>query len=183
MRSGSKRLSPHPVRVTVAAAALGLWLLAPEAAGQAGVTPYWLGVDRGTRTVTAMLEVTTPPSLSSALLNGYRDGAVQIVVSVGWTVKWHWRNADSSAAHSLVVMAEREKLPAEGGSPAFPNAMSRMVTKGLGYGQEDATSFVADEPGWYWLLCGVPGHALGGEWLGLRVDPEAREVGIKNRER
>ena len=23
-------------------------------------------------------------------------------------------------------------------------------------------------PGWYWMLCGVPGHALEGEYIGLQ---------------
>jgi uncharacterized cupredoxin-like copper-binding protein len=55
------------------------------------------------------------------------------------------------------------------------------VTKGLPAGQVDRTSFQADQPGWYWLLCGVPGHALAGEWIGLRVDPEATTAGIKRK--
>jgi hypothetical protein len=29
------------------------------------------------------------------------------------------------------------------------------------------------------MLCGVPGHALGGEYIGLRVDPEATTAGAK----
>ncbi|HSB54990.1 MAG TPA: sulfocyanin-like copper-binding protein, partial [Gemmatimonadales bacterium] len=73
----------------------------------------------------------------------------------------------------LVVMAEREKLPLEGGRPALDNAMSRAVVAGLAAGQRDLTTFTTDQPGWYWMLCGVPGHALRGEWIGLKVDREA----------
>jgi hypothetical protein len=76
-------------------------------------------------------------------------------------------------------MAEREKLPTEGGRAAFTNAMTRMLTDGLRPGQGDRTTFTADEAGWYWMLCGVPGHALGGEYIGLRVDPEATTAGVK----
>ena len=78
-------------------------------------------------------------------------------------------------------MAEREKLPIEGGRPAFDNAMTRMVTDGLAAGQADQTTFVADQAGWYWLLCGVPGHAIAGEYIGLRVDPEANVGAIKHK--
>jgi hypothetical protein len=78
-------------------------------------------------------------------------------------------------------MAEREKLPTEGGRPAFTNAMSRGVAAGLSAGQSDRTTFEAEEAGWFWLLCGVPGHALAGEWIGLRVDPEATTAGVKMR--
>ena len=80
------------------------------------------------------LEVTRPAGAPSAAINGYRDGGVQVVVPAGWTVAWDWRSADSTAPHSLVVMAEREKLPTEGGRPAFTNAMTRMLAAGLAAG-------------------------------------------------
>jgi hypothetical protein len=143
----------------------------------------WVTVDSGARTVTIGLEVTAPPGAPSASLNGYREGEVQVVVPLRWTVTWEWRSADSTAGHSLVVMTEREKLPTEGGRPAFLNAVSRAVTAGLPAGQPDRTTFEAEEAGWFWMLCGVPAHALAGEWIGLRVDPEATTAGIRLRSR
>jgi hypothetical protein len=56
-----------------------------------------------------------------------------------------------------------------------------MVTAGLRPGQGDRTTFTADEAGWYWLLCGVPSHALAGEYIGLRVDPDARTAYVKTK--
>ncbi|HEX6105530.1 MAG TPA: sulfocyanin-like copper-binding protein [Gemmatimonadales bacterium] len=143
----------------------------------------WMAVDSAARTVRLALEVTRPAGSPSAVINGYREGGVQIVVPLGWTVAWDWNSADSTTPHSLVVMAEREKLPTEGGRPAFINAMTRNLAAGLPPGQVDRTTFEADQPGWYWLLCGVPAHAIEGEWIGLRVDPEARGPAIKVRER
>jgi hypothetical protein len=113
------------------------------------------------------------------LINGYRKGEARIVVPIDWTVKWNWRNAGPSSPHSLVAMVQREKLPLEGGRPSFTNAMSRMVTEGLPPGETDQTTFIAEEAGWYWLMCGVPGHALAGEWLELRVDPEAATARVE----
>ena len=75
-------------------------------------------------------------------------------------------------------MAEREKLPTKAAGPALENAMSRAVTTGLKPGQRDVTTFVADQAGWYWMLCGVPGHAIRGEWIGLKVDREAQGVEV-----
>ena len=144
------------------------------------VAPPWLVADSAGRAVTLTLQ-TTRGAEGSALINGRRNGGVQVVVPLGWTVRWDWHSADSTAPHSLVLMAEREKLPAEGGQPAFDNAMTRMVTAGLPAGQEDRTTFSADQAGWYWLLCGVPGHALAGEFIGLRVDPEAKTASVKAR--
>jgi Sulfocyanin (SoxE) domain len=134
----------------------------------------WLGVDSASRTATLTLDVTAPAGAPSALINGFRAGEAQVVVPLGWTVNWDWRSADSTARHSLVVMVEREKVPLEGGRPSFSNAMTRMVTEGLEVGRTDQTTFVADEAGWYWLLCGVPGHAVKGEWISLKVDREAK---------
>jgi hypothetical protein len=144
-------------------------------------SPDWLVVDSASRTATLTLEVTAPPGAPSALINGYRAGEARIVVPLGWTVKWNWRNADSTSPHSLVVMVQREKIPLEGGRPSFSNAMTRMVTEGLPPGGTDLTTFLADEAGWYWMLCGVPSHALKGEWLELRVDPDAKTASVKIR--
>jgi Sulfocyanin (SoxE) domain len=138
--------------------------------------PDWIAVDSAGRTVSLTLVVT--PGDSSALVSGYRSGAIQVVVPLDWTVKWTWVNHDSSASHSLVVMAEREKLPMEGGRPALDNAMSRAVTTGLKFGQRDVTTFLADQAGWYWMLCGVREHAIRGEWIGLKVDREAAGVSV-----
>jgi Sulfocyanin (SoxE) domain len=142
----------------------------PDSAG----LPEWVRVDTTGRAVTLDLVVTSPPGSPSALINGYRAGELQMTVPLGWTVKWNWSSADSTAPHSLVLMVEREKIPLEGGRPSFTNAMTRMVTAGLRPGEKDQTTFVAEEAGWYWLLCGVPGHALKGEWISLKVDREAK---------
>lgn len=143
------------------------------------ISPDWLAIDSVTKTAALTLEVTRPPDAPSALINGYRNGEARSVVPVGWTVTWNWRNADTASPHSLVVMVQREKIPLEGGRPAFSNAMTRMVTEGLPPAQMDQTTFVAEEAGWYWLMCGVPGHALAGEWIELRVDPDAKLPSVK----
>jgi hypothetical protein len=76
-------------------------------------------------------------------------------------------------------MTQREKLPLEGGRSAFSNAMSRSITAGLSTGQADQTTFEAEEGGWYWLMCGVPTHAINGEWIELRVDPDASSASVR----
>lgn len=151
------------------------------AAAAAAATPPWLVVDSAGQTVTIALQVTAAAGGGPALINGHQRGELQLVVPLNWTVQWDWRSADSTSPHSLVVMAEREKLPTEGGRAAFTNAMTRMVTAGLAAGQGDRTAFTADQAGWYWLLCGVPGHAIAGEYLGLRVDPEAKTASVKTK--
>jgi hypothetical protein len=154
---------------------------AQETAAPPAPAPAWLLADTTAKTVTLTLDVTAPPDAPSALIAGHRAGDVQIVVPLNWTVTWHWQSSDTTATHSLVLMAEREKLPTEGGRPAIDNAMTRMVTAGLKAGQKDVTTFVADQAGWYWLLCGVPGHALRGEWVGVRIDPDAKAPEVRSK--
>jgi len=155
-----------------------LALLASAIVTSGDSLPDWITVDAATQTVTLALEVSRPAGAPSARINGEHDGSVQVVVPRGWTVQWRWKNLDETAPHSLVVMVEREKLPMEGGRPSFTNAMSRSLTAGLPPGGTDNTTFVAEDAGWYWVLCGVPGHAIGGEWIGLKVDPAATGVSV-----
>jgi hypothetical protein len=165
------------VSTRIFALLLGLGLAgAHPAVGQD--LPPWVTVDSAGRTVHLTLAVTRVAGEPSARIAGASEGGVQVVVPLGWTVTWDWRNADSTARHSLVVMQEREKLPTEGGRPPFTNAMTKSVTDGLPAGQTDHTTFEADQAGWYWLLCGVPDHAIQGEWLGLKVDGEARTATV-----
>jgi hypothetical protein len=148
-------------------------LSAPAPAAVTDPLPAWMAVDSVGRTVMLTLEAQPGGPEGITTLNGEHHGSVQVVVPLGWTVKWVWVNRDSVERHSLVVMAEREKLPMEGGRPSLENAMSRAVTAGLKAGQKDLTTFVADQAGWYWILCGVPGHAIRGEWIGLKVARDA----------
>jgi hypothetical protein len=156
--------------------------VAPTYAQDNNTLPSWMARDTASHTATLTLTAARPSAAASVRLNGEHDGSVQVNVPLGWAVRWRWQNADSTA-HSLVVMTEREKLPVEGGQPAFEQAASRAVTAGLATGKTDETTFIADQVGWYWILCGVRGHALAGEWIGLRVDPAATDVSIKRKER
>ncbi len=149
----------------------------PAPPSTAPAIPAWITVDDAGKTVRLNLEARVAAD-STVSLNGYRAGGIQVVVPLNWTVQWNWVNGDSAGSHSLVVMAEREKLPLEGGRPALDNAWSRAVTTGLKPGQKDVTTFVADQAGWYWMLCGVPGHAIAGEWIGLKIDRDATTVTV-----
>lgn len=164
-----------------AALLLPAFLIGPRAASPlAGGDPLpaWMTVDSAGRTVTLALDAQAGGPDGIATLNGEHHGSIQVVVPLGWTVKWAWVNRDSLQRHSLVVMAEREKLPMEGGRPALDNAVSRAVTTGLKPGEKDLTTFQADQAGWYWMLCGVPDHAIRGEWIGLKVDRGATTPGV-----
>ena len=148
---------------------------------QAASLPTWIQPDPASKSVLLDLTVTRPDGAPGAVISGEHDGSIQVIVPRGWTIKWHWVNQDSTASHSLVVVAEREKLPQQGGQAVFTNAMTRAVLPGLAAGRTDDTSFEAEDGGWFWVICGVPGHAIAGEWISLRVDPAATAVGVKKK--
>ncbi len=161
----------------VALMALAVSSLGAQDAG----LPAWIHPDPAGKSVLLDLTVTRPAGAPSAVISGEHDGSIQVIVPRGWTIKWHWVNQDSTASHSLVVVAEREKLPQQGGQAVFTNAMTRAVLPGLAVGRTDDTSFEAEDGGWFWVICGVPGHAIAGEWISLRVDPAATEVSAKKK--
>jgi len=146
----------------------------------AQAVPAWVTADTALKTVT--LDLRAERSADGLhTLNGEREGSIQIIVPQRWTVRWTWCNADSLEKRSLIVMQEREKLPEQAGSPAFTNAVTRSPVAGLAFGMKDVSEFEADEGGWYWILGGVPTHAIGGEYIGLRVDPAAAGVSVKRK--
>jgi hypothetical protein len=53
------------------------------------------------------------------LINGFREGGVQVAVLLGWTVKWNWVCATARPVQPGVVGSEREKLPERARIPAF----------------------------------------------------------------
>ena len=43
-------------------------------------------------------------------------------------------------------------------------------------GGKDAMRFTAPSSGSYRIICGVPGHALSGMWIWLKIDPSAKQA-------
>jgi hypothetical protein len=66
-------------------------------------------------------------------------------------------------------------VPNSGGDPAIPRAYTNKVVEGLPQGANDVIRFTAPDSGSYRIICGVPGHALSGMWIWLKIDPAAKE--------
>ena len=81
----------------------------------------WLAVDSAGRTATITLEVTAPRRRAlGAASTATGKAASRSSSRSGGPSPGTGDSADSAGKHSLVVMAEREKLPTEGGGPASP---------------------------------------------------------------
>lgn len=135
----------------------------------------FLAFDSRTKTVTLSL-VTGYNSINNSLnVNGGIRGSHTVVVPVGWAVLVGVTNRDADLAHSAVVIPQTLPLPAEPPAPAFAGARLEDAEKGINAGETMAMFFTAPRAGEYMIVCGVSGHAQGGEWLRLTVSATATE--------
>lgn len=145
-------------------------------APQNSQTPSWMIADAGSKTVDFEIEAAKTNANSSLNFNGYAKGDMTLVVPLGWHVKIAFSNNDSSVPHSLVVMAVQKSLPIEVSEKqaAFDGAFTSSPVSGIVAGKTVNVEFSADKAGRYWLICGVPGHAVQGMWDYLEVSSSAK---------
>lgn len=136
---------------------------APGATADSGFVQY----DAKTRTVTFRL-VAGPFQF-----NGYGSGGATLTVPPGTTNVWNFEQGDGTP-HSAEVASGTGPVPNSGGDPAIPRAYTNKVAEGIAQGGTDVIRFTAPDSGSYRIICGVPGHALSGMWIWLKVDPAAK---------
>ena len=150
-----------------------LSLAVPGSAQQQRVDPTWLSFDTAAKTVRFQL-IAGLTGLNGALnFNGFRDGALTIVVPVGWQTEIDFRNHDGMLPHSAQVIAPQTPLPTQPVGPAIPRAFTFKLVEGLPSEATDIMRFAAQPAGEYLIFCGVPGHGAAGMWIRLRVSATA----------
>ncbi len=150
-----------------------LSLAVPASAQQQRVDPTWLSFDTAAKTVRFQL-IAGLTGLNGALnFNGFRDGALTIVVPVGWQTEIDFRNHDGMLPHSAQVIAPQTPLPTQPVGPAIPRAFTFKLVEGLPSEATDIMRFAAQPAGEYLIFCGVPGHGAAGMWIRLRVSATA----------
>lgn len=106
--------------------------------------------------------------------NGYTSGGGTLTVPAGSANVWNFVQ-DDGTPHSAEVASGTGPLPNSGGDPAIPRAYTNKVVEGLVQGATDVIRFTAPDSGTYRIVCGVPGHALSGMWIWLKIDRSAKE--------
>jgi hypothetical protein len=136
---------------------------APAGASDSGFVQY----DPSTKTVTFRL-VAGPFTF-----DGYSKGGATLTIPPGTTNVWNFEQGDGTP-HSAEVATGEGAVPNSGGNPAIPRAYTTKVVEGLAQGGTDVIRFTAPAQGTFRIICGVPGHAVGGMWLWLKIDPSAK---------
>lgn len=150
-----------------------LSLAVPASAQQQRVDPTWLSFDTAAKTVRFQL-IAGLTGLNGALnFNGFRDGALTLVVPVAWQTEIDFRNHEGMLPHSAQVIAPQTPLPTQPVGPAIPRAFTFKLVEGLPSEATDIMRFAAQPAGEYLIFCGVPGHGAAGMWIRLRVSATA----------
>jgi len=105
--------------------------------------------------------------------NDYASGGATLTVPPGSNNVWNFEQADGTP-HSAEIDSGEGSVPNSGGNPAIPRAYTNKVIEGLPQGATDVIKFTAPAQGTYRIICGVPGHAVGGMWIWFKIDPSAK---------
>jgi plastocyanin len=170
MAAGCSRRSPEPSGGTAPAAEVASTTATASAAAQVAAQPTdseYVKWDPATKTVTFRL-VAGPFEF-----NHFTSGGGTLTVPPGSTNVWNFLQNDGTP-HSAEVASGTGPLPNSGGDPAIPRAYTNKVVEGMAQGETDVIRFTAPDTGSYRIICGVPGHALSGMWIWLKIDPAAK---------
>ena len=126
-----------------------------------------LSFDAATNTVTFKL-IAGP-----FVFNGAGNGGATLTLPPKSNVVMNFVQ-DDGTPHSAEVDSGGGPVPNSGGNPAIPRAYTTKVIEGLPQGATDQMKFTAPDSGKYRIICGVPGHAAGGMWIWMSIDPKAK---------
>jgi sulfocyanin len=110
--------------------------------------------------------------------NNYQRGAMTVTVPVGWHVVVHFSNA-GAMPHSVGVLPTGAHQQAMlSAAPVFQGAATGNFSAGLPKGAEQTFTFEASKAGTFELICGCPGHGIGGMWDTLVVSSTAEAPSV-----
>lgn len=139
---------------------------AQDGSRQGQQVPDWMKVSATARQVDLSITAAATTTNSGFNFNGYANGGMTVVVPKGWKVKITFQSRDASVPHSVGVVDTASSFPADGdhATLAFSGASVVPYSAGILAGKTQSFDFTANTVGKYWLMCGVPGHAMQGMW-------------------
>jgi hypothetical protein len=105
--------------------------------------------------------------------NGFGNGQATLTVPPKSNIVVNFVQ-DDGTPHSAEVASGEGPVPNSGGNPAIPRAYTNKVVEGLPQGATDVMKFSVPDSGKFRIICGVPGHATGGMWIWMVIDPAAK---------
>ena len=146
----------------------GLFLLLALSASGASAASY-VSSNASTKTATITVDAGQGAAGGGLNFNGAVKGAKSFTIPAGWNVVMKFKNLGSFGHSAAVVKGNTPPVSVTEKTVAFPGAYTKMLMQGLSMNAADTVKFKATTAGSYLIICGVPGHALGGQYLGLKV--------------
>jgi plastocyanin len=149
---------------------LGSWpIIGTHAPGARAAEPVWVRWDPASKTADLTLTAAYNQVGSGFNFDGYNSGHLTITVPLGAKVTVSFTNK-ADLAHSVVITPYADRTLAGNFPLAFPGSSSPNPGTGMAKIKvPQVFSFTASKAGTYAIVCGVPGHALGGMWDVLQV--------------
>jgi Sulfocyanin (SoxE) domain len=158
--------------LALASAILAFSLPFEAAQAEQRLIPSWMKNDPGSKGVTIELVADWNEHTNVSDFNGFWAGSMTLIVPAGWSVRIELSNRAKSKQHSLMLtkpyaLTEMPEMLSE------QDAVWGVHTTpldGIKPGETAQLSFVAQEPGSYFLACARRRHlAAGHHWIGFEV--------------
>jgi plastocyanin len=162
--------SPKPTAASPAVPADTPTTNAPANPAPASGLSEGLKYDAGSNTVTFDL-IGGPHGF---MFNGYGSGGASLTVPAKANVVLNFINKDGTP-HSAEVISGEGPLPNAAVDAAISRAYTNQLSQGLPQEGTDVMRFTVPASGSYRIICGVPGHALSGMWIWMKIDPAAKQ--------
>jgi len=121
------------------------------------------------KTATIMVDANQGTVNGGLNFNGAAKATKSFTIPAGWNVVMKFKNMGAIPHSAVVVKGTTPPATVTEKSAAFPGASTKMPMQGMGMNAAESVKFKATTAGSYLIICGVPGHALGGQYLGLKV--------------
>jgi alcohol dehydrogenase (cytochrome c) len=131
------------------------------------------------KTVNLAIYAAMGPAGGGLNFNGYNRGGMTVTVPQGWHVNVTYKNLALQSPHSVVITdigQIDETQPSTDG--AFEGSATERAAQGITSGTQ-FFEFDAEREGTFALLCGIAGHAIGGQWNYFRVAAPNASPSIK----
>ena len=141
----------------------------PARAARANADPVWARWDPPTKTASLTITAAYNQVGSGFNFDGYNNGGLTITVPTGAKVVVSYTNR-AAVPHSVVITPFAKRSLVGNFPLAFPGSASPNAGVGIAKLKvPQVFSFTAGKAGTYAIVCGVPGHAIGGMWDTLKV--------------
>jgi len=135
--------------------------------------------DAKTKTATLIVNAAEGNVGGGLNFNGVQRGTKSFTVPAGWNVVVKFKNLGMMGHSAIVTKGKTPPNSITAAVAAFPNAYTPKLAEGLAMNATADLKFAVKTAGDYNIVCGVPGHNLGGQWIGLVVSSSAKAATYK----